>query len=71
MKPQHRTLAVLVTVIWGVNFVVIDEGLRDLPPLLLTALLTGLLVSVFMVLLLLVGGVIFFKRMERTFTDVI
>ena len=30
-----------------------------------------MLVSVFMVLLLLVGGVIFFKRMERTFTDVI
>jgi O-acetylserine/cysteine efflux transporter len=38
MKPQHRTLAVLVTIIWGVNFVVIDEGLRDVPPLLLTAL---------------------------------
>jgi O-acetylserine/cysteine efflux transporter len=38
VKPQHRALAVLVTVIWGVNFVVIDEGLRDLPPLLLTAL---------------------------------
>jgi O-acetylserine/cysteine efflux transporter len=38
VKPQHRAAAVLVTVIWGVNFVVIDEGLRDLPPLLLTAL---------------------------------
>jgi len=38
VKPQHRALAVLVTVIWGVNFVVIDEGLRDVPPLLLTAL---------------------------------
>ena len=38
MKPQHRALAVLVTIIWGVNFVVIDEGLRDVPPLLLTAL---------------------------------
>lgn len=38
VKPQHRTLAVLVTVIWGVNFVVIDEGLRDVPPLVLTAL---------------------------------
>ena len=32
---------------------------------------TPMLVSVFVVLLLLVGGVIFFKRMERTFTDVI
>ena len=38
MKPLHRVLAVLVTVLWGVNFVVIDEGLRDLPPLLLTGL---------------------------------
>ena len=38
VKPQHRAVAVLVTVIWGINFVVIDEGLRDLPPLLLTAL---------------------------------
>ncbi len=38
VKPSHRALAVLVTIIWGVNFVVIDEGLRDVPPLLLTAL---------------------------------
>jgi O-acetylserine/cysteine efflux transporter len=38
MKPQHRALALLVTIIWGVNFVVIDEGLRDVPPLVLTAL---------------------------------
>jgi O-acetylserine/cysteine efflux transporter len=38
MTPRHRALAVLVTIIWGVNFVVIDEGLRDVPPLVLTAL---------------------------------
>ena len=38
VKASHRALAVLVTIIWGVNFVVIDEGLRDLPPLVLTAL---------------------------------
>lgn len=38
MTLQHRTLAVLITIIWGVNFVVIDEGLHDLPPLVLTAL---------------------------------
>lgn len=38
VKAQHRALGVLVTVIWGVNFVVIDEGLRDVPPLVLTAL---------------------------------
>jgi O-acetylserine/cysteine efflux transporter len=31
-------LAVLVTVIWGVNFVVIDEGLDGMPPLVLVAL---------------------------------
>ncbi len=38
VQPSHRALAVLVTCIWGINFVVIDEGLRDVPPLLLTAL---------------------------------
>jgi O-acetylserine/cysteine efflux transporter len=38
VKTSHRALAVLVTIIWGVNFVVIDEGLRDVPPLVLTAL---------------------------------
>jgi O-acetylserine/cysteine efflux transporter len=38
VKPKHAALAVLVTIIWGVNFVVIDEGLRDVPPLVLTAL---------------------------------
>jgi O-acetylserine/cysteine efflux transporter len=31
-------LAVLVTVIWGVNFVVIDAGLDGMPPLVLVAL---------------------------------
>ena len=38
VQPTHRALTVLVTCIWGINFVVIDEGLRDMPPLLLTAL---------------------------------
>src|SRR4051812_12785761 len=38
MRITHRLQALLVTAIWGVNFVVIDVGLRDLPPLLLTAL---------------------------------
>lgn len=38
MKASHRLLAVLVTAIWGVNFVVIEVALRDLPPLVLTAL---------------------------------
>jgi O-acetylserine/cysteine efflux transporter len=38
MRPAHKLQAVLVTLIWGVNFVAIDVGLRDFPPLLLTAL---------------------------------
>ncbi|MGR6319026.1 EamA family transporter [Micromonospora soli] len=38
MKASHRALAVLVAAIWGVNFVAIELGLRDLPPLVLTAL---------------------------------
>src|SRR5258705_10942418 len=36
MRTSHRLQAVLVAAIWGVNFVVIDVGLRDLPPLVLT-----------------------------------
>ncbi|WP_433288206.1 EamA family transporter [Micromonospora sp. CA-244673] len=38
MKASHRLLALLVAAIWGVNFVAIELGLRDLPPLVLTAL---------------------------------
>lgn len=38
MPLRHRALAVLVAAVWGVNFVVIDLGLRDVPPLVLTAL---------------------------------
>jgi O-acetylserine/cysteine efflux transporter len=38
VKNGHRALAVIVTVIWGVNFVVIEAGLQDVPPLVLTAL---------------------------------
>ncbi|MFK3982436.1 EamA family transporter [Micromonospora sp. NPDC050397] len=38
VKLTHRFQALLVAAIWGVNFVVIDIGLRDLPPLVLTAL---------------------------------
>ncbi|MEV4755859.1 EamA family transporter [Micromonospora sp. NPDC049559] len=38
MKLSHRLQALLVAAIWGVNFVVIEIGLRDLPPLVLTAL---------------------------------
>jgi drug/metabolite transporter (DMT)-like permease len=38
MSLRHSMLAVLVMLIWGANFVVIDEGLSDVPPLLFLAL---------------------------------
>lgn len=37
MRPVHYILALLVVVLWGVNFIFIDFGLRDWPPLLLVA----------------------------------
>jgi O-acetylserine/cysteine efflux transporter len=38
VRPFHVFLAVLVAAIWGLNFVVIEVGLDDFPPLLLSAL---------------------------------
>ncbi len=38
MPPRHVALAVIVAVVWGVNFVVIDVGLETFPPLLFAAL---------------------------------
>ncbi len=38
MRPRHVALAVLIAAIWGINFVVIDVGLDDLPPLLFASL---------------------------------
>lgn len=38
MKGSHLLLGILVTVIWGSNFSVIEVGLRDLDPFLLTGL---------------------------------
>lgn len=38
MPLKDSALAVLVAVIWGANFVVIDEGMGDVPPLLFVAL---------------------------------
>ncbi len=38
MSLPHILLALLVTLIWGVNFVVIKVGLQDFPPLLFCAL---------------------------------
>ena len=38
MRPIHVGLAVLVAALWGLNFVIIEVGLDDFPPLLLSAL---------------------------------
>jgi O-acetylserine/cysteine efflux transporter len=38
MRRVHVALALLVAAIWGLNFVIIDVGLQDFPPLLLSAL---------------------------------
>lgn len=37
MRPVHIGLALLVVLLWGVNFLFIDVGIRDWPPLLLVA----------------------------------
>ncbi|MGW1766302.1 EamA family transporter [Streptomyces sp. NPDC002073] len=51
MRPVHIALAVLVTALWGVNFVVIQIGLGEFPPLLLSALrfLAAAIPAVFLV----------------------
>lgn len=38
MRPRHVLLALLVVLIWGVNFVIIDLGLQTFPPFLLVVL---------------------------------
>lgn len=38
MTRRHSLLALLVVVLWGLNFVVIDVGLADVPPLVFLAL---------------------------------
>lgn len=38
MPPRHVALAVLVALIWGANFVVIDLGLGDVPPTVFVAI---------------------------------
>jgi O-acetylserine/cysteine efflux transporter len=38
MSPKDLLLALLVIVVWGLNFVVIKVGLHDMPPMLLGAL---------------------------------
>ncbi len=51
MTPRHALAAVAVAVIWGANFVVIDAGLHDLPPLTFLALrfVAVLLPAIFLV----------------------
>ncbi|MGW8529906.1 EamA family transporter [Nocardiopsis sp. NPDC055824] len=51
MRPLHTFLAVLVALVWGVNFVVIEVGLDHFPPLLFSALrfLAAALPAVFFV----------------------
>ncbi|WP_433549510.1 EamA family transporter [Streptomyces sp. CA-294286] len=51
MRPAHIALAVLVTALWGINFVVIEVGLDHFPPLLFSALrfLVAALPAVFFV----------------------
>ncbi|GLW75156.1 membrane protein [Kitasatospora phosalacinea] len=38
MTPRHIALAVLVAAVWGLNFVLIEVGLHDFPPLLFCAM---------------------------------
>jgi O-acetylserine/cysteine efflux transporter len=38
MRPSHVALAVFVAAIWGLNFVIVEVGLDDFPPLLLSSL---------------------------------
>jgi len=38
VRLHHMTLAIVVVAIWGVNFVVIKVGLKEIPPILLCAL---------------------------------
>jgi O-acetylserine/cysteine efflux transporter len=38
MTPKHILLALIVAAVWGANFVVIDVGLANFPPLLFSAL---------------------------------
>lgn len=38
MTPRHTLLALLVVLIWGLNFVVIDWGLTGVPPLVFLAI---------------------------------
>jgi len=51
VSPRHVALAVLVAAIWGFNFVVVEVGLDDVPPLLLSFLRYSLASLALLVLL--------------------
>jgi O-acetylserine/cysteine efflux transporter len=38
MRPFHCFLAILIAAVWGINFIFIQLGLQDIPPLMLCAL---------------------------------
>lgn len=48
MRSRDLSLAVLVSLIWGFNFVVADEALQGIPPFLLVALRYALVAALFL-----------------------
>lgn len=48
MSPRDIGMGVLVALIWGFNFVVADEAVQDVPPLLLVALRYAVVALVFL-----------------------
>ncbi len=78
MQPRHIILAIVLSVFWGLNFVVIAIGLTDFPPLLLATLrfaLTALPVlflprpPISWGLLIAAGTAMFFAQFSLLFTS--
>jgi O-acetylserine/cysteine efflux transporter len=61
MSPRHALAAVAVAVIWGANFVVIEAGLHDMPPLTFVAL---------RFVAVLVPAIFFVKRPNASWRDI-
>ena len=62
MTPRHAIAAVAVAIIWGANFVVIDAGLHDMPPLTFVAL---------RFVAVLVPAMFFVKRPDARWRDIL
>ena len=62
MTPRHALAAVAVAIIWGANFVVIDAGLHDMPPLTFVAL---------RFVAVLVPAIFFVKRPDARWRDIL